>query len=767
MTCIVTVFSFYCNEIFSQVGDRSGISFTNKELHQYEALTPFASTGIGSGYDVKYYRLWLRINPDTSAGAYIHGNLTLYFTTLQNDFSKIQLDFISNLGVDSARYHGLSIPPANIVEDIDTLNITIQNIASAGTLDSVTIYYKGVPQAAMWGTGYVRSTHGTPAQNYVYTLSESYSARNWWPCKLEVTDKADSLDLIISTPTAFKAAGNGTLFSEITDGVNRTTTWKSRYPIPAYLVCTAVANYVVYNSPNVTVGATSMPVYHYFFPETDNASVRTSVDGVNAMITAFNTWFGEYPYKNEKYGHYEFGFGGGMEHSTFSGMSAGALYSWSIIAHELGHQWYGDKITCGDWSNIWINESFAAFSELIAAEKVPALNGNLAGHRLSVKNAALARTIQTTYRPNTTSIATIFDPSEYIYDRGAMILNMLRLTLGDTKFFLGLQNYTADPLLAYKNAVTDDVKRHMENASGIDLADYFNDWIYNNGHATYNIQWGNNGTRIQFQAIQSRTVGSSAAYFDIPIPIRIQGALVGQDTTVIIFDNDGILNSANNGVLTSTGNNRINYNLSFVPTTITFDPNNLALATAAVSFNSALPIHLLELNVKKEIKNTLLNWKAVWTGEVETMEIQRSENGIQFMVIHKISANDISSGPAFHFNDANPLQGTSYYRIMLRLSNETISYSNIVKVQRLTQGGIHIVPNPANDYIYIDLLGSISDKVSIRIYDMLGRMKVNVPTANQVNKKMNIYVKDWAEGLYTVEVNKNGTVESKKILIKH
>ncbi|MGZ5246396.1 MAG: M1 family metallopeptidase, partial [Flavitalea sp.] len=537
-------------------------------------------TGIGDNYDVKYYRLEAYINPD-SATKYIRGKLTTYYQTLVSGFNLLKLDLRNNMIIDSIYYRGSKLAGASYVKDVDTLKITLTT-RPANYLDSVSIFYRGIPDVGPSSTGFVKATHGSaPVKNYIYTLSEPYSARNWWPCKLDVRDKADSLDLVMTSPSAFMTAGNGSLISNTINGAYRTMVWKHRYPIPAYLVAIAVARYSVITSPNVTISGTSMPVFHYVFPEHNTAAAKTTLEKVRPMLTSMSTAFGDYPFKNEKYGHYEFGFSGGMEHSTFSGMNWGTFdqsTDWSVIAHELGHQWFGDQVTCGSWKDIWVNEGFAKFSELIAAENIPSIGSpTLASHRSTIKANSIAATVQTTYRSDTTSLGSIFSPSVYIYDRGAMILNMLRATLGDTKFFTALRNYTSDPLLSYKNALTGDVKRHMENVSGLNLTDFFNDWIYNNGHATYAITYGFSTNYVGIRAVQSKTSGSTATNFDMPLQFRVSNGI--KDTLITLFYDDGVLNVVNNGTMSNWGLNNIGVRLSFTPTSIVFDPNSHILAT--------------------------------------------------------------------------------------------------------------------------------------------------------------------------------------------
>jgi Peptidase family M1 domain/Secretion system C-terminal sorting domain len=751
-----------------------------REMAVYRQRATTLGTGIG--YDVKYYRLELRINPDTSVGKYINGKVTTYFKTTEINFGIVNFDFATPLVCDSVYYHGAKLNAGNISRPTDLLAISIPTIPAIGVLDSVSVYYQGVPPVVAafgGGTGYVNTKHNA-TNNYVYTLSEPYSSYTWWPCKsFIVNDKADSLDLIISTPTGFKAVGNGTLVSETTVGANVITYWKHRYPIAAYQVCTAVANYVQYPvSPTiVNIGGTNMPLYNYLFPETNTATARATLDRTALMLTTFSDKFGDYPFKNEKYGHYTFGFGGGMEHNTFSGMSSGTYdqnTDWDIIAHELGHQWFGASVTCGSWHDIWINESFATFAESICAEFAPGVSAGQTGaswrgyHKSLAINAG--NQAQSVYVSDTSTMTTIFTPAVYVYERGAMVIYMLRTLLGDAKFFQALKNYQADPLLKYGNAVTADVKRHMEAVSGIDLTTFFNQWIYNKGFASYNAaKWNNTGTQIILQLPQT-TRFSALSHFDMPVAVRIQGS--SGDTTVIVYDNNGAISYDNDGVLSSTGSNVVQYNLSFIPTTITFDAFNQVLANGSFTKDPGLIIlatNPVNFSGKKEGDNAKLWWSMDNSSDYASFEIEKNADAGTFETIGTISAKGFPNKHEFSFNDPNILTGTGYYRIKGIQKGGAFIYSRTIAISNTTGDAFYtITPNPASDYILIKGHGT-REKVDIKIYDATGKLvKKSLNQTLTINNDLKIAVRDLVVGNYFVEIQSgsNGRYTKQMVIIK-
>lgn len=733
----------------------------------------------GDNYDVNFYRLEIRLNPDSVK--YVKGKVTTYFKTTQSNVTNIVFDLASPVSYTAVKYHGSNLAASKINQVGDDLTITLPNIPTLGTLDSVTVFYEGVPPVVPYfgnGTGFVKSTHS--GANYIYTLSEPYSAYTWWPCKSMVAnDKADSMDIIISHPSGYKAAANGALVSVTGSGNYVTTFWKSRYPISTYQVAIAVANYVQYpTTPDmVNIGGTMMPFYNYLFPETNTSTARAVLDRTKLMLTTFSTYFGDYPFKNEKYGHYTFGFGGGMEHNTFSGMNYGTYNSfsdWSVIAHELGHQWFGANVTCGSWKDIWVNESFAQYSEILCAELAPSVTNGATGYsvRTNAKNLTMSSANQAKpiYADDTSNINTIFTPAVYIYERGAMFISMLRKLLGDDNFFQAIKNYQSDPLLKGGNAYTNDVKRHMEAVSGYDLTEMFNDWMYNTGVARYNgAKWNTSGYNTILYLPQT-TQYSGISHFNMPVVVKLSRTSPNQDTTVILYDDNGELNYINNGVLTNSGTNMVQFKLSFVPTTVTFDPENETIATGTFTKDAGMVLlatHAITLNGLKVGQDAKLNWQLEPNMDYSAMELQRSTNNINFETIHTI-ALPAPNTTQFNYTDKNVGEEVLYYRVKIILRNGSEEFSKIVALKTVLASGYYTIsPNPAKDFINITAAGA-TENVNLIIYSSEGKIIKKLERQRiGDNKPIIISAKGIAAGNYFIDVIRESTDQriTKKLIL--
>lgn len=459
-------------------------------------------------YDINYHRLYWEVDPTK---AQIKGEVTTHFTALEN-MNQVVFDLAGNMKVTAVNQRGSSLNFSQNSED--ELIIGLSTTQNKNTLDSLTIYYAGNPVSSGFGSFEI-NTHGASNTPVLWTLSEPYGAKGWWPCKQDLIDKIDSIDVFIKHPSQYKAASNGLLLSEETQGSQILTHWRHKYPIPAYLIAIAVTNYAVYkdNAPQLP-----FDIVNYVYPEGLNTA-KNSTSITPRIMNLFNELFEMYPFANEKYGHAQFGWGGGMEHTTMTFMGG---WSRGLIAHELAHQWFGNKITCGSWEDIWLNEGFATYLDGLVYENFDG-EAIFSQWRSAVVNSVTSSPSGSTFVTDTTSVSRIFS-SRLSYRKGAMILHMLRYKIGDENFFQGLKNYLSDPSLAFGYARTNDLQKHLEATSKTDLTEFFNDWFYGEGYPEYDLVWSQNDSDkiIHFQVSQDQS-HPSVSFFEMPLPITVNG----------------------------------------------------------------------------------------------------------------------------------------------------------------------------------------------------------------------------------------------------
>jgi len=195
-----------------------------------------------------------------------------------------------------------------------------------------------------------------------------------------------------------------------------------------------------------------------------------------------------------------------------------------LIAHELAHQWFGNKVTCGSWKDIWLNEGFATYLAGLTVENLDGTNQFNNWKQQSI-NTITSQTNGAVYLTDTDTLTVgrIFS-NRLTYNKGAMVLHMLRKKLGDATFYLGLQNYLNDPQHAYAYAKSEDFVGIMEAASGLDLSEFFSDWLYGQGYPTYNVLWNQQSTtQINIRLSQTQS-DPSVSFFEVPVPVRIIGS---------------------------------------------------------------------------------------------------------------------------------------------------------------------------------------------------------------------------------------------------
>lgn len=458
----------------------------------------------GSRIDVNYYDILWNIDPAVNA---ISGNVDIYYTVLENT-NQITLDLRSNLTVDSILYQNA---PINFNHENDIITITFDSEIAQGTETNVNVFYHGAPSKIT--DAFTQAEHnGVPI---IWTLSEPYGAKDWWPCKQSLSDKADSIDVSVNIPDGNKAASNGVLVSIEDNGDWNVYHWKHRHSIATYLIAVAVTNYDEFTNNVTFADGDVMEVLNYVFPENYDNWVSDAAVTVDAL-NFYSDKFIKYPFADEKYGHAQFGWGGGMEHQTMSFM---ASLSSTLVVHELAHQWFGDYITCGSWADIWLNEGFATYCEGLFVEWEQG-DASFSNWRSSEMNYVVTQPDGSVYVYDTTDVWNIFS-SRLSYSKGAMVLHMIRKQIGDDAFFTALRNYLNDSDLAGGFALTPDLISHFEDAADTTLTKFFSDWVYNEGYPSYDVVWEQSGSKVYFKVSQTQS-HNSVDFFEMKIPILLR-----------------------------------------------------------------------------------------------------------------------------------------------------------------------------------------------------------------------------------------------------
>ena len=526
-------------------------SIAKQELQQYNhQFRAENRSNVKTEYDLKYHRLYFEVNPNMN---YILGNVMSYFEPKESDFRNIDFDISSYLIIDSVKFHNQK---CSYTHRSDLL--TIELGMDVESLDSITVYYKGSPSSIYEGFGSFRiDEHEGKA--VLWTLSQPYGARDWWPCKQSLNDKIDSIDVIVQVPYGNKVASNGLLVAEDHLGEYSVYHWKHRYPIVTYLIAIAVTNYKVYHD-SVQLQNQQLDLVNYIYPE-DLEKFKGGIDQTKNFLEIFDSVFIPYPFAEEKYGHAQFSRGGGMEHQTMSFMGS---FGFDLVAHELAHQWFGDHITCGTWEDLWLNEGFATYATGICFEKVFPKQWWPVWKRV-YKEEIMEEPDGSVFVSDTTDNDRLFD-HRLTYAKGAFVLHTLRWVIGDSAFFTGVRNYLKDSSLAYQFAKTDHFKRHMEVSSRSDLQYFFDQWIYGEGYPVYNIFWQQEDAKTLQLLIQQETTHESVPFFDLPLEIQFKNA--EYDTIISIRP--------------STQSETFTFELNQSIDSLFFDPNQWLIAKDSV-----------------------------------------------------------------------------------------------------------------------------------------------------------------------------------------
>lgn len=488
-------------------------------------VAPAAEGGIAGapvdGTDVEHYFLDLEIVP---ASDFLSGSCTMTVRVTDPQLSTFRFRLDDAFTISTLTLNGLNATWARL-NPIDVL-VTFDQPLVQNDVFELTVAYSGVPQGFGLGSIVFSNRGGT---RVFYTLSEPWYAYTWWPQKDDNRDKATGT-LRYTVPGNYLVASNGLLTSqEDLHGSRRRYTWETAYPTTPYLFAMAGANYQTFESTWTHAGGV-MPLQFFIYPDSNTTPNRNAWLNSGAMLTVFSTWYGLYPFVDEKYGIYQFGFSGGMEHQTMTGQGT---FSESVTAHEVAHQWWGDMITCEGWEDIWLNEGFATYSEAIWYEKRP--GGGQTALRSAMNNRRPNSVNGTVYIENPTDVNRIFSTS-FSYRKAAWVLHMLRHVVGDTTFFSILSTYRA--AYEFETASTADFIAVCEAVHGQDLDWFFQPWLFQPGAPEY--EYASRAAAVgpkNYLEVYIRQIQPAAQpAFTMPIDLLIATSLT-TTTTRIVWNN--------------------------------------------------------------------------------------------------------------------------------------------------------------------------------------------------------------------------------------
>jgi len=305
----------------------------------------------------------------------------------------------------------------------------------------------------------------------LFSFHEPQGARLWLVTFDDPADKA-TLDWFVEVDGNLVVAANGEMVERrgLDDG---RVEWHFSFDelIPTYLMVVHASEYVVLEDEMLN----GDPIRHYIQPGTAN-DAWVAFETTPEILDTFSDHFGEYPWAS--YGNAVAPFGGAMEHTTMTTFGSGLLgSSWGEIvnAHEIAHHWFGDYVTLSDWPEIWLNEGFASYSEVLWYEEYYGENGR----RQYIDSQVDSYFNWQEYE----GISSVYDPNYLfggaVYDKGSIVLDMLRSLTGDTVFFEALQTYV--DRYAHGNATTSDLIEVFDEATGESLQWFFDQWVYRAG----------------------------------------------------------------------------------------------------------------------------------------------------------------------------------------------------------------------------------------------------------------------------------------------
>ncbi len=468
-------------------------------------------------YDINYYHLDVKFDiPDKS----ISGNVLFKFTAT-TDFTRLQFDLFSNLNVDKVIYKGQEIP---YTREFNAVFITFPKPIQKDSKDEFTVYYSGHPtiaKRAPWDGG-IEYNVDSLGHYWVNTACQGMGASVWWPNKDHQADEVDSALISISVPNGLKDVSNGRLrkVTRLKDGYTRFD-WFVANPINNYDIEANIGDYTHFSD---TFDGEKGKLTLDFWPLSYNLekAKKQLLPNARNMLSAFEYWFGPYPFYEDGYklveshhlgmehqsgtaygNHYQNGYLG----NDLSGTGWGLKWDF-IVVHESGHEWFGNNITSKDLGDMWIHESFTNYSESLFIDKFYGKQAGqeyVHGTRPRIVND---RPIVGPYNVNK-------EGSGDMYYKGGNLLNMVRTIINDDEKWRNILR-GLNKTFYHQTVTYDDIVNYISDQSGINLRPVFDQYLHYKNLPILEFSTGKDGKLV------TRWL-ADAKGFNMPVRVRVNG----------------------------------------------------------------------------------------------------------------------------------------------------------------------------------------------------------------------------------------------------
>lgn len=755
-------------------------------------------------FDIIKYTINLDITD--FANQKIKGNTIVRYAPKLNGQAKISLDLLK-MTIDSITQNSTQL---TYTYNDTLLRVNLPITVNTTDTNNLIVYYHGAPQGdpAGWG-GFSFSG------NYAYNLGVGFGAnphnygRVWFPCFDNFVEKS-KYEFNITTILAKTSFCNGALISDITNGGVHTRKWILDKEIPTYLASVAVADYTQVNW-NIAAANGNLPVVLAARP-TDTTAIKNGFVHLPNAVLGFENYYGPYVWNRVGYCLVPFN-SGAMEHATniaYPQAATSITYESQLMAHELSHHWWGDLMTCETQEDMWLNEGMASYSERLFLEwtynygkyiaEVKSIHDDIVKYIHLRENGFRA----------ISGVPHQYTYGDHVYKKGSDVAHTLRSYMGDVAFFAGLKYVMQQK--AYKNMNSLEFRDLLETSSGLNLHDFFDNWVMNAGWPHFSIDsittTGSVAPYTSVVHVKQKLFGAPNLYSNVPLEVSFMNTAWNKEIKTITMSGASQSFTVQTNVLpVYAGMNvdsKISDAISSEYKTIKTNTNiNYALGRALVMVsNKGADSSFVRVEhniaapdpIQNNVYNFRLNSQHYWkvdgilsNGFVAKLRFNfdggKVKSGNSYLDTSLIIVNSDSLILLYRKNAGHDWKEVSHYTKMTfgaKVGNFTVDtlkfgeyvfangHSNIltsVKNKQSQLVELNLYPNPSSTILNVAIVNyKLTANSSIDIYDMQGKVVKHLSTINPENT---ISIEDLAPGQYILNlVDKSKKVAAKTFVVE-